>query len=169
LLFFFTPGGYVWLSHRAEGRRAGTVAAIRPFTPTGHSDPAGAGSQGREAMVVAPYPTSGGSPVCGVAGAVLVAFHPGESTDQQQINAVMTKAMLAHVKKGTPIPVTLSTGPRILQIFDAEVIYDSNHVPTTYVGVIVFDPKTGARDPKYVGGAVTTIEGLAYYIPPPMD
>ena|ERR1700685_404254 len=97
-------------------------------------------------------------------------FTSGESADQQQIDAVMTKAMFAHVTRGTPIPVTLSSGPRILQIYDASVVYDSNGRPTTFVGVIVFDPKTGAKDPKYAfGGAVTRIEGLAYAILPPMN
>jgi len=80
--------------------------------------------------------------------------------DKNQIDSVMTRAMIARVPKGTLLPVTLRDGARILQIVRADVKYQGQ-IPTTCVYVKVLDPKTGAQDPKAIG-ELTCIEGLKY-------
>jgi hypothetical protein len=82
--------------------------------------------------------------------------------DKNQIDSVMTRAMIAHVPKGTLLPVTLRDGARILQVVRADVKYQGQ-IPTTCVYVNVLDPKTGAQDPKAIG-ELTCIEGLKYPI-----
>jgi hypothetical protein len=97
--------------------------------------------------------------------------HVDVQNDIQQINAVMTQAMLTHPAKGARFPVTLSSGERILQINFAWVQYPytpigalpSGH-PKTCVMVNVLDPKTGTKDPNYESGNMTCIEGLVYRI-----
>lgn len=83
--------------------------------------------------------------------------------DSKRIDALVTRAMVAHVPKGTRLPVTLWSGPRILQIGNANVTFQGM-TPTTCVQVKLLDPKTGAQDTKsqYVG--LTCIEGLRYPI-----
>jgi hypothetical protein len=83
--------------------------------------------------------------------------------DTNRIDPLVTRAMVAHVPKGTRLPITLRGGPRILQIGRADVTY-KGITPTTCVYVTVLDPKTGAVDTKsqYVG--LTCIEGLRYPI-----
>lgn len=84
--------------------------------------------------------------------------------DKNLINPLVTRAMVSHVPKGTRIPVTLWSGPRLLEIENADVTF-KGLTPTTCVYVTVLDPKTGAEDTKsdYVG--LTCIEGLRYPIP----
>ena len=82
--------------------------------------------------------------------------------DKNQIDSVMTRAMVAHVPKATLLPVTLRGGARVLQIVRADVKYQGL-TPTTCVYVKVLDPKTGAQDPKAIG-ELTCIEGLKYPI-----
>src|SRR5271156_849895 len=91
--------------------------------------------------------------------------------DVQRINAVVTQAMLARVSKRTHLPVTLWSGPRMLQIEYAIVQYPATPIgglpggaPTTCAMVTVLDPKTGAKDPNYPYGNMTCIEGLSYRI-----
>jgi hypothetical protein len=93
------------------------------------------------------------------------------SNDDQRINAVVTQAMLARVSKRTRLPVTLRSGPRMLQIEYAIVQYPATPIggmpggaPTTCAMVTVLDPKTGAKDPNYPYGNMTCIEGLSYRI-----
>ncbi len=93
------------------------------------------------------------------------------SNDDQRINAVVTQAMLARVSKRTRLPVTLRSGPRMLQIEYAIVQYPATPIggmpggaPTTCAMVTVLDPKTGAKDPDYPYGNMTCIEGLSYRI-----
>ena len=83
--------------------------------------------------------------------------------DRNKIDPLVTRAMVAHVPKGTRIPVTLWSGPRLLEIENADVTF-KGIMPTTCVYVTVLDPKTGAEDTKsqYVG--LTCIEGLRYPI-----
>ena len=83
--------------------------------------------------------------------------------DKNRIDPLVTRAMVAHVPKGTHIPVTLWSGPRILEIGNANVTVQGI-MPTTCVYVKVLDPKTGAEDTKsqYVGA--TCIDGLRYPI-----
>jgi hypothetical protein len=81
--------------------------------------------------------------------------------DKNQIDPVVTRAMVAHVPKGTRLPVTLRGGARILQIGRADVTY-RGLTPTTCVYVQVLDPKTGAEDPKVNYPNLTCIEGLKY-------
>jgi len=84
--------------------------------------------------------------------------------DRNQIDPLVTRAMVAHVPKGTRLSVTLRGGPRLLEIENADVTF-KGITPTTCVWVKVLDPKTGAEDTKsnYVG--LTCIEGLRYPIP----
>jgi len=84
--------------------------------------------------------------------------------DKNQIDPLVTRAMVAHVPKGTHLSVTLRGGPRLLEIENADVTF-KGMTPTTCVWVKVLDPKTGAEDTKsnYVG--LTCIEGLRYPIP----
>jgi len=80
--------------------------------------------------------------------------------DSKRIDPVVTRAVLAHVPKGARLPVTLWSGPRILEIVRADVTYQGL-TPTTCVYVKVLDPKTGLQDPKAIGN-LTCIEGLKY-------
>ena len=93
--------------------------------------------------------------------------------DGKRIDPAVRQAIFAHATKGTRIPVTLWSGPRILQIEHAMVQFAPTVVgsgsfahgpPTTCVGVSVLDPSTGAKDPKYQFGNLTCIEGIAYPI-----
>jgi len=43
--------------------------------------------------------------------------------DKNLINPLVTRAMVAHVPKGTRIPVTLWSGPRLLEIENADVTF----------------------------------------------
>ena len=82
---------------------------------------------------------------------------------KDRINPVVTQAMVAHVAKGTRLPVTLRSGPRLLEIGNADVTYDGL-TPTTCVQVKVLDAKTGAEDTKVDYPNLTCIEGLKYPI-----
>lgn len=83
--------------------------------------------------------------------------------DRNQIDPLVTQAMLAHVRKGTRLAVTLRGGPRILVIGNANVEVHGL-TPTTCVQVKVLDPKTGAEDTKVNYPNLTCIEGLKYPI-----
>ena len=88
--------------------------------------------------------------------------------DGKRIDAVVAPAMYAHVKFGTRLPVTLMSGPRILSI-GSSYIEPGVSPPTTCVSVYVWDPKTGAQDPRYRGGQhFDCIEGFSYVIPYPI-
>lgn len=80
--------------------------------------------------------------------------------DNNLVLQAVTPAMLAHAPRGTRIPVTLSTGPRILQVEFSVVHYQSKTPPRTCVWLSVINPKTGARDTP----EVPCIPGLAYEI-----
>jgi hypothetical protein len=84
--------------------------------------------------------------------------------DGKRIDPVVTRAVLAHVPKGTRVPVTLWSGPRLLQIESALPDRQPGRAPYTIVISDVIDPKTGAKDPKYPRGADTLIEGVAITI-----
>jgi hypothetical protein len=84
--------------------------------------------------------------------------------DSNRIDPAVTRAVLAHAVKGTRIPVTLWSGPRILQIESANPERQPGRLPDTIVICDVIDPKTGAKDPKYPYGADTAIEGVAVTI-----
>jgi hypothetical protein len=84
--------------------------------------------------------------------------------DKERIDPVVTHALLAHVPKGTRLPVTLWSGPRILQIELAFPEYHPHEPPTTCVTLDVLDPNTGATDPKYPNGTARCIEGVAVTI-----
>jgi hypothetical protein len=86
--------------------------------------------------------------------------------DGKRIEPVMRQAMLAHATKGSRIPVKLWSGDRLLQIDFATVDYVPRiglalGYPTTCVSFHVLDPATGVQDPKYQGGSVTCIQGIA--------
>jgi len=83
--------------------------------------------------------------------------------DKNRIDPVVTQAMFAHVAKGTRLPVTLRSGPRLLQIGRSDVTYEGQS-PTTCVQVTVLDAKTGAEDRKTNYPSLTCIEGLKYAI-----
>ena len=82
---------------------------------------------------------------------------------RDRIDSVVTQAMGAHVAKGTRLPVTLRSGPRLLQIGNADVSYQGL-TPTTCVQVKVLDAKTGLEDTKVNYPNLTCIEGLKYPI-----
>ena len=89
-----------------------------------------------------------------------------DAYDGKQIAPAMRQALLAHATKGTRIPVKLRGGDRILQIDFATVNYVPRiglalGYPTTCVSFHVLDPATGVQDPKYQGGSVTCIQGIA--------
>lgn len=84
--------------------------------------------------------------------------------DSRRIDPAVKRAVLAHVPKGTRLPVTLWSGPRILQIESAFPERQPGRAPNTIVVSDVIDPKTGAKDPKYAHGADTVIEGVAITI-----
>jgi hypothetical protein len=92
-----------------------------------------------------------------------------DAYDGKRIKPAMTQAMLAHPAKGARVPVKLWSGDRLLQIDFATVQYPprvglDQGPPTTCVSFHVIDPATGAKDPKYHGGEVTCIVGMAYRI-----
>jgi hypothetical protein len=92
-----------------------------------------------------------------------------DAYDGKRIKPAMTQAMFAHPAKGTRVPVKLWSGDRLLQIDFATVEYAPRiglalGYPTTCVSFHVIDPGTGAKDPKYHGGEVTCIVGMAYRI-----
>jgi hypothetical protein len=66
-----------------------------------------------------------------------------EDDDRAVLQAV-TPAMIAHAPRMTRIPVTLSDGPRILQI-EFTVVHHERKPLQTCVWLGVLDPKTGAR------------------------
>jgi hypothetical protein len=86
--------------------------------------------------------------------------------DSKRIDPVVTRALLAHAPKGTRLPVTLWSGPRLLEIKLAFPEHQPGRAPDTCVTLDVLDPKTGVKDtdPKYRLGAVTCIEGVAVTI-----
>ena len=84
--------------------------------------------------------------------------------DSKRIDPVVTQAVLAHVPKGTRIPVTLWSGPRLIEIESAFPERQPGRAPDTIVLSYVIDPKTGAKDPKYTSGADTVIDGVAITI-----
>jgi hypothetical protein len=86
--------------------------------------------------------------------------------DKDQIDAVVKYALLAHVPKGTRLPVTLWSGPRLLEIELAFPERQPGRAPDTCVTLNVLDPTTGAKDTseKYRTGAVTCIDGVAVTI-----
>jgi hypothetical protein len=88
--------------------------------------------------------------------------------DSKRIDPVVARALVAHVPKGTRLPVMLWSGPRILVI---KLAFPNNQTgpgqtPTTCVTLDVLDPNTGAKDTsaKYRAGAATCIEGVAVTI-----
>jgi len=88
--------------------------------------------------------------------------------DGKRIDAIVTPAMYAHVKFGTRLPVTLMSGPRILSI-GGSYLEPGVSPPSTCVSVYVWDPKTGAQDPRYFGGQhFDCIAGFSYVIPYPI-
>lgn len=86
--------------------------------------------------------------------------------DGNRIDPVLRRALLAHVPKGTRLPVTLWSGPRVIEIKLA--FHDDRtgpfETPTTCVNLDVLDPKTEARDPKYPTGTARCITGVAVTI-----
>jgi len=84
--------------------------------------------------------------------------------DSKQIDPVVTRAVMAHVPKGTRLPVTLRGGPRLIEIESAFPNRQPGRAPDTVVLSYIIDPKTGAKDPKYAHGADTLIEGVAITI-----
>jgi hypothetical protein len=82
---------------------------------------------------------------------------------RDRIDQAVTQAMVARVAKGTRLPITLRSGPRLLQIGNADVSYQGLN-PTTCVQVKVLDAKTGAEDTKVNYPNLTCIEGLKYPI-----
>lgn len=66
-----------------------------------------------------------------------------EADDRAVLQAV-TPAMMAHAPRMTRIPVTLSSGPRVLQI-EFTVVHHERKPLETCVWLGVLDPKTGAR------------------------
>jgi hypothetical protein len=100
--------------------------------------------------------------------AVLIwVFRWYSAIDGKRIDALVTPAMYAHVKFGTRLPVTLTSGPRILSI-GSSFIEPGVSPPTTCVGVYVYDPKTGLMDPSFRGQHFDCIEGFSYVIPYPI-
>jgi len=86
--------------------------------------------------------------------------------DDKRIKPVVTQALLAHATKGTRLPVTLWSGPRIIQIgttLRANPV-GPGQIPTTCVELDVLDPKTGQKDPKYPYGDPICIDGIAVTI-----
>jgi hypothetical protein len=97
-------------------------------------------------------------------GAAWVWFlHYYGAYDGKRIDAIVTPAMFAHVKYGTRFKVTLWDGPRILSI-SSSFLEPGVSPPTTCVSVYVYDPKTGAMDPRYRNSYFDCIEGLVYVI-----
>lgn len=100
--------------------------------------------------------------------AVLIWFFRWYSAiDGKRIDAVVTPAMYAHPTFGTRLPVTLMSGPRILSI-GSSFVEPGVAPPTTCVRVYVWDPKTGAQDPKFRSGYYDCISGFSYVIPYPI-
>ena len=93
--------------------------------------------------------------------------------ESNRMDAVLSRAMRAHVPKGTRLPVTLWRGQRILRIDSAFVEYPPTGpghyftlpIPTSCVFYSVLDPSTGATDLLYRSGAATCVKGVAYKIP----
>ncbi len=84
--------------------------------------------------------------------------------DSHRIDPVVRGAVLAHMPKGTRLPVTLWNGPRLIEIESAFPERQPGQAPDTIVLSYVIDPKTGAKDPKYPNGTDTVIEGAAITI-----
>jgi hypothetical protein len=86
--------------------------------------------------------------------------------DQNRIDPVVAQALMAHVPKGTRLPVTLWSGPRILVIDLAFPNDQPGQAPSTCATLDVLDPKTGLKDtdPKYRSGAVSCVDGIAVTI-----
>ena len=84
--------------------------------------------------------------------------------DSNRIDPAVTRAVLAHAVKGTRIPVTLWSGPRLIEIESAFPQVQPGQAPATTVLSYVIDPKTGAKDPNYPWGVDTAIEGVAIRI-----
>lgn len=82
--------------------------------------------------------------------------------DSNRIDPLVTSAVLAHAAKGTQIPVTLWSGPRILRI-DSAFPNPAGGLETIAISDVI-DPKTGAKDPKYKSAADTVVEGVAITI-----
>jgi hypothetical protein len=81
--------------------------------------------------------------------------------DAMTIENVMDSAMYEHPGKGARIPITLSNGPRILEIDSAVVRYfPPPQVPQTCISLTVLDPSTGAKDPNYPDGNLTCLVGV---------
>lgn len=79
--------------------------------------------------------------------------------DDRLILAAVTPAMMAHAPRWTRIPVTLSRGPRILQI-EFTVVHHERKPLETCVWLGVLDAKTGAR----VDQRMPCVAGLDYLI-----
>jgi hypothetical protein len=84
--------------------------------------------------------------------------------DNNRIDPVLKRALLARVPKGTRLPVTLWSGPRLIQIELAFPNDSSDGIRSTCATLNVLDPKTGAKDPKYPTGTGRCIDGVAVTI-----
>ena len=89
--------------------------------------------------------------------------------DWKRITPVVKTALLTHAIKGARFPLTLWSGPRILQIDFATVqipprIGIDQGPPETCVSYTLLDPKTGAQDNSSLYAHVSCIYGIAYRI-----
>jgi len=78
--------------------------------------------------------------------------------DKASIDAALGAALRERAPKGTRIPVTLSSGPRLLET--DEVLVRNAPVPHTCGSANVLDPKTGSKDPSYQKQVATCVAGL---------
>ena len=79
--------------------------------------------------------------------------------DDRRVLQALTPLMVAHAPKGTRIPVTLSDGPRMLQV-EFTIVHHERKPVQTCVWLTVFNLKTGLRDTP----RVPCIPRLAYAI-----
>ena len=82
-----------------------------------------------------------------------------QDEDDRLILAAVTPAMMAHAPRWTRIPVTLSGGPRTLQI-EFTVVHHERKPLETCVWLGVLDPNSGAR----VDQRMPCVSGLDYLI-----
>jgi hypothetical protein len=89
--------------------------------------------------------------------------------DWKRITPVVKQALLTHATKGARFPLTLWSGPRILQIDFATVqvpprIGLEQGPAETCVSYTLLDPQTGAEDNSSLYAHVSCIYGIAYRI-----
>jgi hypothetical protein len=89
--------------------------------------------------------------------------------DNKRIVPVVKGAILTHAIKGARFPLTLWSGPRILQIDFATVQVPPRRgldqdPPETCVSYTLLDPSTGAQDNSSLYAHVSCIYGIAYRI-----